>query len=102
MSKDEIKIISKEDYQNEELSQQNIIFDNTIFEQIKGKELDLSVEKVLEIPTLRNWFKRQKEEYYVVASSAYSLLKEKPSIYAIFLHIRPTEMADTNFKLGLY
>ena len=45
MSEDDIKIISKEDYQNEELSDQKIIFDNTIFEQIKGKELDLSVEK---------------------------------------------------------
>ena len=52
MSKDEIKIISKEDYQNEELSEQKIIFDNTIFEPLKGKELDLSVEKVIEIPTL--------------------------------------------------
>ena len=31
MSEDEIKIISKEDYQNEELSYQKIIFDNTIF-----------------------------------------------------------------------
>ena len=40
MSEDDIKIISKEDYQNEELSEQKIIFDNTIFEQIKGKELD--------------------------------------------------------------
>ena len=67
MSEDNIKIISKEDYQNEELSDQKIIFDNTIFEQIKVKELDLSVEKVHEIPTLRNWFKRQKEEYYVVS-----------------------------------
>ena len=54
MSEDDIKTISKEDYQNEELSEQKIIFDYTIFEQIKGKELDLSVEKVLEIPTLRN------------------------------------------------
>ena len=58
MSEDNIKIISKEDYQNEELSEQKIIFDNTIFEQIKGKKLELSVEKVLEIPTIRNWFKR--------------------------------------------
>ena len=67
MSENEIKIISKEEYQDEESSEQKIIFDNTIFEQIKGKELDLSVEKVLEIPILRNWFKRQKEEYYVVS-----------------------------------
>ena len=47
MSEDDIKIISKEDYPNEELSEQKIIFDNTIFEEIKGKELDLSVEKYL-------------------------------------------------------
>ena len=67
MSENEIKIISKEEYQDEESSEQKIIFDNMIFEQIKGKELDLSVEKVLEIPILRNWFKRQKEEYYVVS-----------------------------------
>ena len=67
MSENEIKIISKEEYQDEESSEQKIIFDNTIFEQIKGKELDLSVEKVLEIPILRNLFKRQKEEYYVVS-----------------------------------
>ena len=67
MSENEIKIISKEKYQDKESSEQKIIFDNTIFEQIKGKELDLSVEKVLEIPILRNWFKRQKEEYYVVS-----------------------------------
>ena len=44
MSENEIKIISKEEYQNEESSEQKIIFDNTIFEQIKGKWLDLSVE----------------------------------------------------------
>ena len=67
MSQDDIKVISKEDYQNEEFSEQKIIFDNTIFEQKKGKELDLCDEKVLEKPTLRNWFKRQKEEYYVVS-----------------------------------
>ena len=52
MCEDDIKIISKVDYQKEESSKQKNIFDNTIFEQIKGKELDLSVEKVLEIPTL--------------------------------------------------
>ena len=61
MSEDDIKIISKEEYQNEELSEQKIIFDNTIFEQIKGKELDLSVEKILEIPTLKPWLKDKKK-----------------------------------------
>ncbi|WMV54714.1 hypothetical protein MTR67_048099, partial [Solanum verrucosum] len=61
------KIITKEKYQDEESAEQKIIFDNNIFEQIKGKELDLSVAKIFEIPTVRNWFKRQKEEYYVVS-----------------------------------
>ena len=63
----ENEIISKENYEDEESSHQKIIFDNTLFEQIKGKELDLSVEKILDIPILKNWFKRQKEEYYVVS-----------------------------------
>ena len=63
----ENEIISKVNYEDEESSHQKIIFDNTLFEQIKGKELDLSVEKILDIPILKNWFKRQKEEYYVVS-----------------------------------
>ncbi|WMV32571.1 hypothetical protein MTR67_025956, partial [Solanum verrucosum] len=63
----DIQIITKEKYQDEESAEQKIIFDNNIFEQIKGKELDLSVEKIFEIPTIRNWFKRQKKEYYVVS-----------------------------------
>ncbi|WMV45372.1 hypothetical protein MTR67_038757, partial [Solanum verrucosum] len=63
----DIQIITKEKYQDEESVEQKIIFDNNIFEQIKGKELDLIVEKIFEIPTIRNWFKRQKEEYYVVS-----------------------------------
>ncbi|WMV58597.1 hypothetical protein MTR67_051982 [Solanum verrucosum] len=67
MTETDIQIITKEKYQDEESAEQKIIFDNNIFEQIKGKELDLSVEKIFEIPTIRNWFKRQKEEYYVVS-----------------------------------
>ncbi|WMV57706.1 hypothetical protein MTR67_051091 [Solanum verrucosum] len=67
MTETDIQIITKEKYQDEESAEQKTIFDNNIFEQIKGKELDLSVEKIFEIPTQRNWFKRQKEEYYVVS-----------------------------------
>ena len=67
MTEKDIQIITKEKYQDEESTEQKIIFDNNIFEQIKGKELDLSVAKIFEIPTIRNWFKRQKEEYYVVS-----------------------------------
>ena len=61
MSENEIKIISKEEYQDEESSEQKIIFDNTIFEQIKGKELDLSVEKILDIPILKTGLKDRKK-----------------------------------------
>ncbi|WMV13886.1 hypothetical protein MTR67_007271 [Solanum verrucosum] len=67
MTEKGIQIINKEEHQDEESLEQKIIFDNSIFEQIKGKELDLSVAKIFEIPTIRNWFKRQKEEYYVVS-----------------------------------
>ena len=49
----ENEIISKENYEDKESSHQKIIFDNTLFEQIKGKELDLSVEKILDIPINR-------------------------------------------------
>ncbi|WMV09383.1 hypothetical protein MTR67_002768, partial [Solanum verrucosum] len=67
MTEADIQIINKEEHQDEESLEQKIIFDNSIFEQIKGKELDLSVAKIFEIPTIRNWFNRQKEEYYVVS-----------------------------------
>ena len=67
MTETDIQIINKEEHQDEESLEQKIIFDNNIFEQIKGKELDLSIAKIFEIPTIRNWFKRQKEEYYVVS-----------------------------------
>ena len=49
----ENEIISKENYEDEESSHEKIIFDNTLFQQIKGKELDLSVEKILDIPILK-------------------------------------------------
>ncbi|WMV41494.1 hypothetical protein MTR67_034879, partial [Solanum verrucosum] len=71
MTEADIQIINKEEHQDEESLEQKIIFDNSIFEQIKGKELDLIVAKIFEIPTIRNWFKRQKEEYYVVSQREY-------------------------------
>ena len=48
MTEADIKIITKEKYQDEESTEQKIIFDNNIFEQIKGKELDLSIAKIFE------------------------------------------------------
>ena len=47
MTEEDIKIITKEEYLNDEGTEQKIIFDNNIFDEIKGKELDLSVEKYL-------------------------------------------------------
>ncbi|WMV45941.1 hypothetical protein MTR67_039326, partial [Solanum verrucosum] len=67
MTEKDVQIINKEEYTNEESTKQKVIFDINIFEQIKGKELDLSVEKIFKIPLIRNIFKRQKEEYYVVS-----------------------------------
>lgn len=60
-------IVHIKDEEDIESSTQKIIFDNNIFEQIKGKELDLSIDKILEVPKIKNIFKRQKEEYYVVS-----------------------------------
>ncbi|WMV09588.1 hypothetical protein MTR67_002973 [Solanum verrucosum] len=37
MTETNIQIITKEKYQDGESAEQNIIFDNSIFEQIKGK-----------------------------------------------------------------
>ena len=47
MTEEDIKIITKEEYLNDEGTEQKIIFDSNIFDEIKGKELDLSVEKYL-------------------------------------------------------
>ncbi|WMV13751.1 hypothetical protein MTR67_007136 [Solanum verrucosum] len=67
MTENDVQIINKEEYTNEESTEHKVIFNINIFEQIKGKELDLSVEKIFKIPLIRNIFKRQKEEYYVVS-----------------------------------
>jgi len=55
MTEKDIKIITKEEYLNEEGTDQKIIFD-----EIKGKKLDLSVEKIFKIPTIKNMFTRKK------------------------------------------
>ena len=49
ITEEDIKIITKEEYLNEEETDQKIIFDDNIFDEIKGKELDLSVEKIFKI-----------------------------------------------------
>ncbi|WMV42373.1 hypothetical protein MTR67_035758, partial [Solanum verrucosum] len=98
----DIQIITKEKYQDEESAEQKIIFDNNIFEQIKGKELDLSVEKIFEIPTMRNWFKRQKEEYYVVSQREHIIdckyTKGKTKIPIINKRIINKEIQDIKAK----
>ena len=67
ITEEDIKIITKEEYLNDEGTDQKIIFDSNIFDEIKGKELDLSVEKIFKMPTIKNMFTRKKEEYYVVS-----------------------------------
>ncbi|WMV18600.1 hypothetical protein MTR67_011985 [Solanum verrucosum] len=97
-----IQIITKKKYQDEESAEQKIIFDNNIFEQIKGKGLDLSVEKIFEIPTIRNWFKRQKEEYYVVSQREHIIdckyTKGKAKIPIINKRIINKEIQDIKVK----
>ena len=61
MTETDIQTITKEEHQDEESLEQKIIFDNSIFEQIKVKELDLSVEKIFEIPTIRNCLNDKKK-----------------------------------------
>ena len=102
MTEIDIQIINKEKHQDEESSEQKIIFDNSIFEQIKGKELDLSVEKIFEISTIRNWFKRQKEEYYVVSQREHIIdckyTKGKAKIPIINKRIINKEIQDIKAK----
>ena len=56
MTEEDIKIITKEEYLNDEGTEQKIIFYSNIFDEIKGKELDLSVEKIFKIPTIKKYF----------------------------------------------
>ena len=63
MTEEDIKIITKEEYLNDEGTEQKRIFDSNIFDKIKGKELNLSVEKIFKIPTIKNIFTRKKVDY---------------------------------------
>ncbi|WMV58228.1 hypothetical protein MTR67_051613, partial [Solanum verrucosum] len=102
MTEKDIQIITKEKYQDEESAEQKIIFDNNIFEQIKGKELDLSITKIFEIPIIRNWFKRQKEEYYVISQKEHIIdckyTKGKAKIPIINKRIINKEIQDIKAK----
>ena len=61
ITEEDIKIITKEEYLNEEGTNQKLIFDSHKFDEIKGKELDLSVGKIFKIPTIKNIFTRKKK-----------------------------------------
>ncbi|WMV09078.1 hypothetical protein MTR67_002463 [Solanum verrucosum] len=102
MTEADIQTINKEEHQDEEYLEQKIIFDNSIFEQIKEKELDLSVAKIFEIPIARNWFKRQKEEYYVVSQREHIIdckyTKGKAKISIINKRIINKEIQDIKAK----
>nr|CAC88797.1 putative movement protein [Nicotiana tabacum] len=102
MTEKDIQIIQQEEHQDEQSSEQKIIFDTNIFEQIKGKELDLSIDKILEVPTIKNWFKRQKEEYYVVSQREHIIdckyIKGKAQIPILNKRLLNKEIQDIKAK----
>ncbi|WMV49875.1 hypothetical protein MTR67_043260, partial [Solanum verrucosum] len=102
MTEKDVQIINKKEYANEETTEQKVIFDTNTFEQIKGKELDLSVEKIFKIPVLRNIFKRQKEEYYVVSQKEHIIYckytKRKARIPIINKRIINKEIQEIKVK----
>ena len=61
ITEEDIKIITKEEYLNEERIDQKIIFFCHIFDEIKGKELKLSVEKVFKIPTTKIYLVKKRK-----------------------------------------
>ena len=105
MTEKDIQILKHEDYQDEESSDQKIIFDNNIFEQIKGKELDLSIDKVLDVPIVKHWFKRQKEEYYVISQKEHIIdcryTKGKAKIPIINKKLVNKEIQDIRAKIPI-
>ena len=102
MTEKNIKIITKEEYLNDEGTEQKIIFDSNIFDEIKGKELDLSVEKIFKIPTIKNIFTRKKDEYYVVCQKEHVIdcryAKGKASIPLVTKRIINKEINDIKSK----
>ena len=73
MTENDIRIIRQENYQDEESSSQKVIFDTNIFEQIKKQESPLKIENFLEIPLVRTWFKKSKEEYYIISQREHTI-----------------------------
>ena len=73
MTENNIRIISREDHQDEESTSQKIIFDTNIFDQIKKQETPLKIDKILDVPTVKNWFKKEKEEYYVISQKEHTI-----------------------------
>ena len=102
MTEEDIKIITKEEYLNDEGKDQKVIFDSNIFDEIKGKELDLSVEKIFKIPTIKNIFTRKKDEYYVVCQKEHVIdcryAKGKASIPLVTKRIINKEINDIKSK----
>ena len=102
MTEEDIKIIIKEEYLNEEGTDQKVIFDSNIFEEIKGKELDLSVEIIFKMPTIKNIFSRRKEEYYVVSQKEHVIdcryAKGRASIPLVTKRIINKEINDIKSK----
>ena len=102
MTEEDIKIITKEEYLNDEGTEQKIIFYSNIFDEIKGKELDLSVEKIFKIPTIKNIFTRKKDEYYVVCQKEHVIdcryAKGKASIPLVTKRIINKEINDIKSK----
>ena len=102
ITEEDIKIITKEEYLNEEGTDQKIIFDSHIFDEIKGRELYLGVEKIFKIPAIKNIFSRKKEEYYVVSQKEHVIdcryVKGRASIPIVTKRIINKEINDIKIK----
>ena len=69
----ETGIIEKENYQTEEINNQKVIFDSTIYNQIRKQEITLKIDNVLDVPIVKNWFQRPKEEYYIISQKEHTV-----------------------------
>ncbi|WMV18654.1 hypothetical protein MTR67_012039 [Solanum verrucosum] len=102
MTEKDVQIITQKDHLTEESTKQKVIFDINIFEQIKGKELDLRVEKIFKVPIIKKLFKKQKEEYYVRSQKEHIIdckySKEKAKIPIINKRIINKEIQEIKAK----
>ena len=69
----EIGIIDKEKHLDEETSSQKVIFDANIFNQITKQEISLKIDNVLDVPIVKNWFRKPREEYYVISQKEHTV-----------------------------